>query len=68
MGHHLKTALPALMRPNYAADFRNPEEYFLTAYDLMLSLYGYTAKTPGIKDWRDELAGSGRGMIGGEGW
>jgi hypothetical protein len=50
-------SLPPLLRGRTYADFRNEDDYFATAFDLMLSLYGMRFTLPGIAAWRAALRG-----------
>ncbi len=49
------TALPPLLRGRVRADFRKEEDYFVTAFDLILSLYGIAPSDPAVADLRDLL-------------
>jgi small GTP-binding protein len=46
------TSLPPLLQGRVYADFRDPDDYFETAFDLMLSLHGLNRRDPGIADLR----------------
>lgn len=48
-------SFPALLRGRVYADFRKEEEYFKTAFDLILSLYQLEPTHPAIKDLRESL-------------
>jgi small GTP-binding protein len=56
-----KTALPPLLQRRVYADFRNERAYFITAFDLILSLYGIAPNNPAVADLR-ELLQDERGM------
>ena len=43
------------MRGRINADFRDEERYFLTAFDLVLSLYGIAPNDPAVSDLRESL-------------
>ena len=49
------TALPPLLRGRVRADFRKEEEYFVTAFDLILSLYGIAPSNSAVADLRESL-------------
>lgn len=54
-------SLPPLMHGKVFADFRQEREYFTTAFDLILSLYGISPGDPGISAIRDLLQESHKG-------
>jgi small GTP-binding protein len=49
------TALPPLLHGRVYADFRNDESYFMTAFDLILSLYNLPPTHPAVADLRESL-------------
>ena len=49
------TALPPLLRTRVRADFRKEDDYFVTAFDLILSLYGIAPSDPAVADLRESL-------------
>ena len=51
-------SLPPLLQGRIYADFRDPEQYFLTAFDLILSLYGISLKDRAVADLRDAFSTS----------
>jgi hypothetical protein len=52
-----RTSFPPMLRGRYYADFRNEDDYFAVAFDLMLTLYGIKFHLPGIAEWRQRLRG-----------
>ena len=50
-----KTALPPLMWDQVYRDFRNERAYFITAFDLILDLYGITHTNTAVADLRESL-------------
>lgn len=50
-----KTSLPPLMWDAIHADFRNDEDYFITAFYLILSLYDIAPSHPAVADLRESL-------------
>jgi hypothetical protein len=48
-------ALPPLLQARVYADFRNEDVYFLTAFDLILSLYQVPRNHPAVSDLRESL-------------
>ena len=50
-----ESSLPPLMRGRINADFRDEERYFLTAFDLVLSLYGIAPNDAAVSDLRESL-------------
>ena len=48
-------SFPALLRGRNYADFRNDEDYFLTAFHLILSLYDLPPNHPAVSDLRESL-------------
>ncbi len=51
-----KTAsLPPLLHGRVYADFRNEDDYFITAFDLILCLYGIAPSDPAVADLRESL-------------
>ena len=51
-------SFPALLRGRVYGDFRNEEDYFKTAFDLILSLYQLPPNHPAVADLRESLRGS----------
>ncbi|HEX3144743.1 MAG TPA: GTP-binding protein [Pyrinomonadaceae bacterium] len=54
-----KSSLPPLMWDGIHADFRDESGYFLTAFDLILSLYELPPNHPAVVDLRESLRGFG---------
>ena len=52
-----KTSLPPLMWDGIFADFRKEEAYFLTAFDLIRSLYQFPPTHPVMVELRESLRG-----------
>ncbi len=50
-----ESSFPALLQGRVYADFREEEAYFLTAFDLLLSLYGIQPNDPAVADLRESL-------------
>jgi hypothetical protein len=50
-----KTSLPPLMWDRLHRDFRNERAYFITAFDLILDLYGIAHNDPAVADLRESL-------------
>ena len=50
-----KTSLPPLMWDRVHCDFRNTRDYFTTAFDLILDLYGISHNDPAVADLRESL-------------
>ena len=50
-----ETALPPLLQRRVYADFRDERAYFITAFDLILSLYGIASNNPAVADLRELL-------------
>lgn len=50
-----ESSFPALLQGRVYADFRKAEAYFLTAFDLVLSLYGIQPNDPAVADLRESL-------------
>jgi small GTP-binding protein len=48
-------SFPALLRGRVYADFREEQSYFLTAFDLVLSLYDIKPNDPAVADLRESL-------------
>ena len=46
---------PAGKHDRVYADFRTEEDYFVAAFDLILSLYGIAASDPAVADLRESL-------------
>lgn len=55
-----KTALPPLLQRRVRADFRNERDYFKTAFDLILDIYGISHDNPAVADLRKSLRESER--------
>lgn len=53
-----ETALPPLLHGRVYSDFRHPDEYFLTALNLILSLHGISSKDPIDAELRRYVEGS----------
>ena len=51
-------SLPPLLRGRVYGDFRSDEAYFITAFDLILSLYRLPPNHPAVADLRESLRGS----------
>jgi hypothetical protein len=51
------SAFPPLLQGRVYADFRDPNTYFLAAFDLMLTLYGIDPREAVVAELRRELAG-----------
>ena len=49
------TSFPPWLHDRVHADFRKEEEYFVTAFDLILSLYGIAPSDPAVADLRESL-------------
>jgi hypothetical protein len=49
------TSFPPLLQGRVYADFREPEAYFITAFDLILSLYEIPPTDPAVADLRESL-------------
>lgn len=52
-------SFPALMRGRVYGDFRDDKNYFVTAFDLILSLYDLPPNHPAVVDLRESLRGPG---------
>ena len=52
-----KASLPPLMWDGIHADFRDEPAYFITAFDLILSLYQLPPNHPAVADLRESLRG-----------
>lgn len=50
-----ETSFPPLLQGRVYADFREPEAYFLTAFDLILSLYEIPPTALAVADLRESL-------------
>ncbi len=50
------TALPPLLQGRVYADFRRPEQYFLSAFELILSVYGIPSRDPFSMELREFVA------------
>ncbi len=50
-------SLPPLLHRRVYADFRKDQDYFVTAFDLILSLYGIKPSDPAVADLRESLQG-----------
>lgn len=51
-----KTSFPPLLHGRVYADFRDAQRYFLTAFDLVLSIYGLPHNHAAVADLRDTLS------------
>lgn len=49
------TSLPVLLHHRIYADFRKEVDYFLRAFDLILSLYGIARNDAAVADLRESL-------------
>ena len=49
------TSFPVLLHDRVHADFRKEEDYFVTAFELILSLYGIAPSDPAVADLRESL-------------
>jgi hypothetical protein len=52
-----RVSLPPSLRRRVYADFRNETNYFATAFDLIVSLYGIPFVHPAVAEWRQQLRG-----------
>lgn len=52
-----ETALPPLLHARVHSDFRRPERYFLTAFDLILSVHRIPPRDPVSTELRDLIRG-----------
>jgi small GTP-binding protein len=52
-----RVSLPPSLRRRVYADFRNETNYFATAFDLIVSLYGIPFEHPAVAEWRQQLRG-----------
>jgi small GTP-binding protein len=52
-----RASLPPLLHRRVHADFRNARAYFLTAFDLMLSIYKIAPNEPAVAELRESLRG-----------
>jgi hypothetical protein len=52
-----RSSLPPLMWDRVHRDFRNERAYFVTAFDLILDLYGIARNNPAVADLRASLGG-----------
>jgi len=50
-------SLPPLTHDHVQADFRDDQAYFITAFDLILSLYNIPRSDPAVADLRESLLG-----------
>src|SRR5258708_27998095 len=50
-------SLPPLLRTRVRADFRDETAYFVTAFDLIVGLYGIAFDHPAVAEWRRSLRG-----------
>jgi hypothetical protein len=53
-----ETALPPLLHGRVYGDFRRPERYFLTAFDLILSVHGISPRDPVGAELREFVGGA----------
>jgi GTPase SAR1 family protein len=51
----VKESLPVWLRGRVYADFRNDRQYFITAFDLILSIYNIAPNAPAVADLRESL-------------
>ena len=51
------TAGGRLLHGRVYADFRDDQAYFITAFDLILSLYNIPPRDPAVADLRESLLG-----------
>ncbi len=51
----VEQSLPPWLHGRVYADFRNERAYFITAFNLMLNLYGITPNNPAVADLRESL-------------
>ena len=49
------SSLPPLLQGKVLADFRDEQDYFITAFDLILSLYDIAPNAPAVADLRESL-------------
>ena len=52
-----ETSFPPLLQGRVYADFRDESRYFITAFDLILSLYEISPGDPAVADLRESLRG-----------
>ena len=50
-----RASLPPLLQGRVYADFRDLDQYFLTAFDLILSLYAISPADQAVADLREGL-------------
>lgn len=50
-------SFPALLRGRVYADFRDEQTYFITAFELILSLHQLSIQNPAVADLWESLAG-----------
>jgi hypothetical protein len=50
-----KTSLPPLLHNKVYADFRTERAYFITAFDLILDIYGIAHGNQAVADLRETL-------------
>ena len=50
-----ETALPIIVQRRTYGDFRDPEHYFLTLFDLILSIHGISRRDPVVADLRSSV-------------
>jgi hypothetical protein len=50
-------SFPPLLRGRVYGDFRKDDEYFATAFDLILDIYGISRRDPAVADLRESLRG-----------
>lgn len=55
-----KESFPAWLHGRVHADFRKEQDYFITSFDLLLSIYGISPGNPAVADLRESLAKAGR--------
>jgi hypothetical protein len=61
----VKKSFPIWLQSRVYADFRNERDYFITALDLILSVYGISHGNPAVADLRESLRESEIGRGGG---
>jgi hypothetical protein len=61
----VKKSFPIWLQSRVYADFRNERDYFITAFDLILSLYSISHGNPAVADLRESLRESEIGRGGG---
>jgi hypothetical protein len=54
-----KESLPPVLQAQAFSDFRNDDDYFNVALELLLSLYGISSRHDAAMHWKKQLAGDG---------